>query len=100
MEKLKVAVVGLGRIGWQVHLPEIRKNDKYDFGERIAADIGGEVKEWEIDIWISHDNPQLPDFAWIGYHKDMEIYYIDQYYDQNISDILEETKKYDHYIFG
>ncbi|MBE6541293.1 MAG: hypothetical protein E7672_02470 [Ruminococcaceae bacterium] len=76
------------------------KNDKYDFGERIAADIGGEVKEWEIDIWISHDNPQLPDFAWIGYHKDMEIYYIDQYYDQNISDILEETKKYDHYIFG
>ncbi len=54
------------------------KNDKYDFGKRIAADTGSLVKGWEIDIWIGDDNPQLADFAWIGYHYDMEIYYIDQ----------------------
>lgn len=40
MEKLKVAVVGLGRIGWQVHLPEIRKNDKYDL--RAVVDVNEE----------------------------------------------------------
>ncbi len=54
------------------------KNDKYDFGKRIAADTGSLVDGWEVDIWISHDNPQLADFAFIGYHYDMEIYYIDQ----------------------
>lgn len=53
------------------------KNDKYDFGVRIASDIGSAIKEWEIDIWIGDDNPQLKDFAFIGYHYDMEIYYID-----------------------
>ncbi|MBQ9996531.1 MAG: G5 domain-containing protein [Clostridia bacterium] len=53
------------------------KNDKYDFGVRIASDIGSMIKEWEIDIWIADDNPQLADFAYIGYHWDMEIYYID-----------------------
>ncbi len=54
------------------------KNDKYDFGVRVAADTGSLVKGWEVDIWIADDNPQLKDFAWIGYHYDMEIYYIDQ----------------------
>ncbi len=54
------------------------KNDKFDFGKRIAADTGSLVKGWEVDIWIADDNPQLKDFAWIGYHYDMEIYYIDQ----------------------
>ena len=53
------------------------KNDKYDFGVRIASDIGSAIKEWEIDIWIAADNPQLKDFAFTGYHYDMEIYYID-----------------------
>lgn len=37
MKKLKIAVVGLGRIGWQVHLPEIKKNDKYDL--RAVVDV-------------------------------------------------------------
>ena len=54
------------------------KNDKFDFGKRIAADTGSLVKGWEVDIWIADDNPQLKDFAKIGYHYDMEIYYIDQ----------------------
>ncbi len=53
------------------------KNSKYDFGVRIASDTGSLVDEWEIDIWISPDNPQLPSFALTGYHYDMEIYYID-----------------------
>lgn len=53
------------------------KNAKYDFGLRTAADTGSAIEEWEIDIWIGHDNPQLADFAWTGYHYDMEIYYVD-----------------------
>lgn len=53
------------------------KNDKYDFGLRTAADTGSAIEEWEIDIWIGPDNPQLADFAWTGYHYDMEIYYVD-----------------------
>ena len=53
------------------------KNAKYDFGVRIASDIGSAITEWEIDIWIGADNPQLKDFAFTGYHYDMEIYYID-----------------------
>jgi len=53
------------------------KNDKYDFGVRIASDIGSAIKEWEIDIWIDDTNPQLDSFAYIGYHWDMEIFYID-----------------------
>lgn len=53
------------------------KNDKYDFGVRIASDIGSMIDDWEVDIWLSPNNPQLPSFAEIGYHYDMEIYYID-----------------------
>lgn len=53
------------------------KNDKYDFGLRTAADTGSAIEEWEIDIWIGSDNPQLADFAFTGYHYDMEIYYVD-----------------------
>ena len=53
------------------------KNYKYDFGLRTAADTGSAIEEWEIDIWIGPDNPQLADFAWTGYHYDMEIYYVD-----------------------
>ncbi len=53
------------------------KNDKYDFGLRTAADTGSAIQEWEIDIWIGPDNPQLADFAIVGYHYDMEIYYVD-----------------------
>jgi 3D (Asp-Asp-Asp) domain-containing protein len=53
------------------------KNDKYDFGVRIASDVGSAIKGWEIDIWIDDSNPQLESFAYIGYHWDMEIYYID-----------------------
>lgn len=53
------------------------KNDKYDFGVRIASDVGSMIKEWEIDIWIDKSNPQYESFAQIGYHYDMEIYYID-----------------------
>ncbi|MBR5479005.1 MAG: Gfo/Idh/MocA family oxidoreductase [Clostridia bacterium] len=40
MKTLRTAVVGLGRIGWQVHLPEIRKNDKYDL--RAVVDVNEE----------------------------------------------------------
>jgi 3D (Asp-Asp-Asp) domain-containing protein len=53
------------------------KNAKYDFGLRTAADTGSAIEEWEIDIWIGPDNPYLADFAYIGYHYDLEIYYVD-----------------------
>lgn len=53
------------------------KNDKYDFGVRIASDVGSMIKEWEIDIWIDESNPQYASFSKDGYHYDMEIYYID-----------------------
>lgn len=53
------------------------KNNDYDFGVRIASDIGSMITEWEIDIWIDDSNPQLESFAQIGYHYNMEIYYID-----------------------
>lgn len=53
------------------------KNDRYDFGVRVASDIGGQVDEWEIDIWLSASNPYYPSFSREGYIYDMEIYYID-----------------------
>ncbi len=53
------------------------KNDKYDFGVRVASDIGGKVDEWEIDVWLSSDNPYFSAFSREGYVYDMEIYYID-----------------------
>ena len=53
------------------------KNDRYDFGVRVASDIGGQVDEWEIDIWLSSSNPYYPLFSREGYIHDMEIYYID-----------------------
>lgn len=53
------------------------KNANYDFGARVAADVGPKVEDWEVDIWISPSNPLLSSFASIGYHYDMEIYYID-----------------------
>lgn len=53
------------------------KNDNYDFGVRIASDVGSMIDEWEIDIWMDESNPQFSSFAQIGYHYDMEIYYID-----------------------
>ncbi len=53
------------------------KNDTYDFGVRIASDIGGAVDDWEIDIWLSSSNPQFASFSQVGYIYDMEIYYID-----------------------
>ncbi len=53
------------------------KNENYDFGVRVAADTGPKVDEWQIDIWLSPYNPQYASFAGIGYHNDMEIYYLD-----------------------
>lgn len=53
------------------------KNDVYDFGVRIASDVGPKVEEWEVDVWLSPNDPQYASFAQIGYHYDMEIYYID-----------------------
>ena len=53
------------------------KNDTYDFGVRVAADTGPKVDEWQIDIWLSPYNPQYQSFVNIGYHNDMEIYYLD-----------------------
>lgn len=53
------------------------KNDRYDFGVRVASDIGGHVDEWEIDIWLSASNPYYSAFSREGYIHDMEIYYID-----------------------
>ena len=53
------------------------KNDRYDFGVRVASDIGGQVDEWEIDIWLSSSNPYYSAFSREGYIYDMEIYYID-----------------------
>lgn len=53
------------------------KNDRYDFGVRVASDIGGQVDEWEIDIWLSSSNPYYSAFSREGYIYNMEIYYID-----------------------
>lgn len=53
------------------------KNDKFDFGVREVEDTGSLVHDYEIDIWISDDNPQKAAFAQIGYHTDMVIYYLD-----------------------
>ena len=53
------------------------KNDRYDFGVRIASDVGGGVKGDLIDIWLSPSNPQYASFAAVGYHYDMEIYFLD-----------------------
>lgn len=53
------------------------KNDRYDFGVRVASDIGGQGDEWEIDIWLSASNPYYSAFSREGYIYDMEIYYID-----------------------
>ena len=53
------------------------KNDRYDFGVRVASDIAGQVDEWEIDIWLSASNPYYSAFSREGYIYDMEIYYID-----------------------
>ena len=53
------------------------KNDRYDFGVRVASDIGGQVDGWEIDIWLSSSNPYYSAFSREGYIYDMEIYYID-----------------------
>lgn len=53
------------------------KNERYDFGVRVASDIGGQVDEWEIDIWLSASNPYYSAFSREGYIYDMEIYYID-----------------------
>ncbi|MBE6598916.1 MAG: hypothetical protein E7638_05690 [Ruminococcaceae bacterium] len=52
------------------------KNDKFDFGVRTVEDTGT-MEGYEVDIWISADNPQLAEFARIGYHYDMVIYYLD-----------------------
>ncbi|MGN1347175.1 MAG: G5 domain-containing protein [Eubacteriales bacterium] len=53
------------------------KNDTYDFGVRIASDVGPKVEEWEVDVWLSPGNPQYASFVQAGYHYDMEIYYLD-----------------------
>ncbi len=53
------------------------KNDTYDFGVRIASDVGGGIDGYEVDIWLSDSNPQKASFAKAGYHDDMEIYYLD-----------------------
>ncbi len=53
------------------------KNDSYDFGVRIASDVGGGIDGYEVDIWLSDSNPQKAAFAQVGYHNDMEIYYLD-----------------------
>jgi len=52
------------------------KNDKFDFGVRTVEDTGT-MKGYEVDIWLSDSNPQKEAFAYIGYHHDMVIYYLD-----------------------
>ncbi len=52
------------------------KNDRFDFGVRTVEDTGT-MEGYEVDIWIGDSNPQLADFAYIGYHYDMVIYYLD-----------------------
>lgn len=55
------------------------KNDKYDFGLRMADDTGGAVKGDLVDIWISTEDAATihKEFCDIGYHYDMEIYFVD-----------------------
>ncbi|MBR5446287.1 MAG: G5 domain-containing protein, partial [Clostridia bacterium] len=53
------------------------KNDQFDFGVRVAADTGSMIEGWEVDIWLDDSNPQKADFAYIGYVKNMIIYYLD-----------------------
>lgn len=52
------------------------KNDRYDFGVRTAADTG-HLAEWQIDIWMSDDDPNYPLMSREGRVRDMEIYYLD-----------------------
>ncbi len=55
------------------------KNDKYDFGYRLANDTGADIKGDWIDIWISKEDAATihKEFCDIGFHYDMEVYFID-----------------------
>lgn len=55
------------------------KNDRYDFGYRTAADIGGDVKGWMIDIWMpdSDQSAQSQMMRQEGMVRDMEVYFLD-----------------------
>lgn len=41
-----------------------------DFGERIAADTGGDIKGYTIDVCIDPNNPYAYNFGW----RDMKVY--------------------------
>ncbi len=52
------------------------KNNRYDFGYRTAADIGGGVKGWMIDIWMpdTDQSDQAQRMRQEGIVTDMEVY--------------------------
>ena len=52
------------------------KNSRYDFGPRMAADVGS-IKGDTIAIWLPTTNYQYASFAAAGYVYDMEIYFLD-----------------------
>ena len=55
------------------------KNNRYDFGYRTAADIGGGVKGWMIDIWMpdTDQSDQAQRMRQEGVVTDMEVYILD-----------------------
>lgn len=53
------------------------KNDRYDLGARKVADIGGQLEDWEIDVWLSYSNPYYNAFSKEELIHDMDIYYLD-----------------------
>lgn len=50
------------------------KGDYGDFGIRIAADIGGGIKNNIIDVYLNSDNPLFADFGW----RNVKVYFIEQ----------------------
>ena len=52
------------------------KNDRYDFGYRVAEDTGP-LDPWQVDIWMPDDDPNAPLMSIEGLVKDMEVYFLD-----------------------
>ena len=52
------------------------KNDRYDFGYRVAEDTGP-LDPWQVDIWMPDDDPNAPLMSIEGLVRDMEVYFLD-----------------------
>lgn len=52
------------------------KNDRYDFGYRVAEDTGP-LEPWQVDIWMPDDDPNAPLMSIEGLVRDMEVYFLE-----------------------